>query len=406
MDLQNLKNKHPLLISYMEVKKYGKQYIKFIKKEINWILNNSEHYKWKSYGDIYQTYAHEWKNNFTIANKRRGLLLIKRFDLESKMPDGLKHYHKPSNYNFLNDEFKHFIDTYRSIVKSKEAKSYYKSIEYSACSFLLELQKSSIDSLDSITEKSVLDVFNKNNQICKSHTVKCYVTIAFKICIPFYDRKLCLKILSYLPNIQRIRKNIQYLTTDEVNRIKSVLEDDFSISLQNKAICILALYTGLRSSDISGLTFDEIDWKNDLIHIKQRKTGSPLVLPLRAIVGNAIFDYITKERYESSDNSIFLTVNAPYRRLHTTNLNAICVTIMNKAGIRNNPGDRRGFHLFRHYLATSLLENGIAQPIISSTLGHQSPESLNPYLSADFSHLKKCALSIESFPVKKEIFQS
>jgi len=391
----------------MRGKKYGKQYIKFIEKEIIWILNNAEHYKWKTCDDIYLTYAHEWMNSFTLANKRRGLLVIKRFDLESKMPDGLKHYHRPSNYDFLNSEFKGFIDIYRSIVKSNDAKSYYKNIEYSACSFLFELQKSGIHSLDSITEKSVLAVFNKNNEICKSYTVKYDISVVFKTCIPFYNSRLCLKILSYLPNIQRIRKNIQYLTKDEVKRIKSTFEDDFSISLQNKAICLPALYTGLRSCDISGLTFDEIDWENDLIHIKQRKTGMPLALPLRAIVGNAIFDYITKERSKSksSDNTIFLTVNAPYRRLHTTNLNAICVTIMNKAGIRNNPGDRRGFHLFRHHLATSLLENGIAQPIISSTLGHQSPESLNPYLSADFSHLKECALSIDNFPVKKEIFQ-
>ena len=129
------------------------------------------------------------------------------------------------------------------------------------------------------------------------------------------------------------------------------------------------------------------------------------MLPLRTIVGNALFDYITKERPQSPENTIFLTVNAPYRKLHTTNLNAICVTLMNRAGIRNNPGDRKGFHLFRHHLATTLLQHGIGQPVISSTLGHQSPESLTPYLSADFSHLKECALSIDGFPAKKEVFQ-
>lgn len=78
---------------------------------------------------------------------------------------------------------------------------------------------------------------------------------------------------------------------------------------------------------------------------------------------------------------------------------------MNKAGIRNSPDDRRGLHLFRHYVATSLLENGVEQPVISSTLGHQSPESLNSYLSADFVHLKECALSIDLFPIRKEVFQ-
>jgi hypothetical protein len=47
-----------------------------------------------------------------------------------------------------------------------------------------------------------------------------------------------------------------------------------------------------------------------------------------------------------------------------------------------------------------LLGNGIAQPIISKITGHISPNSLEPYLSSDFVHLKECALSIEQFPVR------
>ncbi|ETR69183.1 MAG: hypothetical protein OMM_09824 [Candidatus Magnetoglobus multicellularis str. Araruama] len=77
---------------------------------------------------------------------------------------------------------------------------------------------------------------------------------------------------------------------------------------------------------------------------------------------------------------------------------------MKAANIRQSKGDRKGFHIFRHHLATALLGNGISQPVISSTLGHTSPDSLEPYLSADFSHLKDCSISIESFPMKKEVF--
>jgi len=404
MDLQNLRNNYSLLLSYMETMNYGKQYIRFIEKEINWILKESEHYKWKTYDDIYRTYVGKWKNKHTLANRCRGLLVIKRFDLESKMPDGSKHYRKPSNYDFLCNEFKFFIDAYRSIIELKSFKSYYKTVEYAACSFLLKLQKNGIDSFDLITEKSVQDIFSSNAGICNSYDFKYNIAVAFKTCSSFYPDNRCLNIISYLPALQKIRKNIQYLTEGEILKIKSVLENDSSISLQNKAICLLALYTGLRSCDIASLSFEELDWENDLICIKQNKTGIPLTLPLRAIVGNAIFDYITEERPKSSEKFIFLTVNAPYRRLHSGNLNAICVSIMNKAGVRNNPNDRKGLHLFRHYVATSLLENDIEQPVISSTLGHQSPGSLGPYLSADFAHLKECALSIDHFPVGKEVF--
>lgn len=405
MDLQNLRDTYPLLLSYMEAESYSKQYIQYIEKDILWIINESSHYAWRSYDDIYQTYVDKWSNKTTLNHKKRRLLVIERFDLESKMPNGLKHAHKSSAYDSLSAEFKDFIDTYRNLEGLGYSKKYLKSTSYMVCSFLLDLQNKGINSFKSVTEESVLDVFSSDGKICRSYNFKYTVEFAFKTCLSFYGDGICSRMLSYLPALPHIKKNVQYLTKEEMWRIKSVLEKDTTLSLQNKAICLLALYTGMRSGDICSLTFKSIDWDNDLIRIKQQKTNAALVLPLRAVVGNAIFDYITKERPKSSADTIFLTVNAPYKMLHSSNLNAICVSIMGKAGIRQNPGDRKGMHLFRHYLATSLLGYGVEQPIISSTLGHQSPSSLAPYLSADFTHLKECALNIERFPVRKEVFQ-
>lgn len=47
---------------------------------------------------------------------------------------------------------------------------------------------------------------------------------------------------------------------------------------------------------MAGLTLDAIDWDGDLIYITQQKTEFPLELPLTAVVGNAIYDYLTSER--------------------------------------------------------------------------------------------------------------
>jgi len=406
MDLQELKTKYPLLISYMEDQNYSRQYIRHIKNESLWILRESGNYDWKTYDDIYQTCVEKYTNKYTLNYKRRMLLVIKRFILESVVPDGSRHTHKPSYYDGLCVDFKHFIDIYRNVIKTKYAKPfhYHKSYECSACSFLSRLQKQGVYSLEHISEKNVMDVFTNDARLCRSYHFKRETASVFKICAPFYPAGICSKILSYLPEIRNVRKNIQYLTKDEIEKIKFALEDDSSLSLQNRAIGLLAFYTGLRSCDIAALTLDQIDWENDLIRIVQQKTGTPLVLPLRAIVGNAIFDYITKERPKSSENTVFLTVNIPYKRVQSSNLYAICVTIMKKADIRNHPSDKKGFHLFRHHLATSLLEKGVEQPVISRTLGHQSPNSLDTYLGADFIHLKECALSIKCFPVKKEVF--
>jgi integrase len=153
------------------------------------------------------------------------------------------------------------------------------------------------------------------------------------------------------------------------------------------------------------MTLDSIDWSEDMIRVKQQKTDVPLELPLTAVVGNAIFDYITMERPKMGLDEIFLSQCRPYGALKSKSLSNVADKIMKAAHIRQEKGNRRGFHIFRHYLATALLGNGIPHPVISRTLGHTSPDSLDTYFSADFQHLKECSLSVECFPLRKEVIQ-
>ena len=69
-------------------------------------------------------------------------------------------------------------------------------------------------------------------------------------------------------------------------------------------------------------------------------------------------------------------------------------------------GDRSG-KLFQKFIGLRVSGrekgNGIARPVISETLGHTAPKSLDCYLSADIQHLREYALSIEPFPVSGEV---
>ena len=85
-------------------------------------------------------------------------------------------------------------------------------------------------------------------------------------------------------------------------------------------------------------------------------------------------------------------------------LRSAILRIMERSGVRQTPGDRKGSHIFRHHAATSMLENGIQMPVISKVLGHTATDSLNSYLHADFVHLKECSISIEKYPVSGEVF--
>jgi integrase len=196
------------------------------------------------------------------------------------------------------------------------------------------------------------------------------------------------------------------LTTDESGKIKDALQNNNnSLNYRDRAVGALLMYTGLRSCDIAKLRLEDIRWKEDIITIAQQKTSINLTLPLRAVVGNSLYDYITKERSQNTENAVFLSETRPHRPIGTGVISThIAGKIFNAAKIRQNKGDRRGSHIFRHLLAITLLENDVPQPVISSTLGHTSPDSIETYLRADFVHLKQCSISIEKFPVRKEVF--
>ncbi len=401
MDISNLNVKVKGLVSYLEDTGYSAMYIDYVKKMAEWLSGNSEHYKWRSLADVEPTLKELWSNKYTYRNKVRLLRIIRQYVEKGILPDGHKHYIRPHHYELLVEEYRKITDTAFCIV-DKRCKSS-ANVKYALSSFFLRLQKMGICSLESITEDAVLEVFSQYSKLDKSHSCKYTVEYGLKACLPHYGQSVE-RIIAYLPSIPNKRKNIQYLTEQELAAIKHTLENDSTISLQDKAIITLAMYTGLRGCDISALTFDSFDWNHDLIRITQVKTGQPLTLPLRAVVGNAVFDYLLHERPKCVEPYVFLTVHAPHRRLHTGNLDAICSKVMSKAGIRQSKNDRKSIHLFRHHLATSLLQAGVQQPVISATLGHASPDSLDRYLSAEFKRLKECSLSIEAFPVRKEFF--
>jgi integrase len=407
MNVQNLQKNFPQLISYLEGNGYSKSYVARFNRDIQRILNHAKLKGWKSYTDVYLAYVNISKSSTYLREKRTIIGAIEKFEIFALYPNRCQRHQilRKGSYDLLPTEFKAVIDHYCEAEKNKGKKRttiYTES--HNATTFLLALHQKGIDSLNKITESSVLEIFFQNGKLGRSCSYKKNVAAVFKACIPYFPKEACSRILSYLPALREKRKNVQYLVQEEVSRIKAVLTQSNSVvALRDKAIGLLALYTGLRCCDIAGLALSDLDWENDRIHIRQQKTDIPLEMPLTAVVGNAIFEYLMLERPKSRDQEVFLSRSIPYTRLQNKSLSNIAKTIMKAAKIRTKAGDRKGFHIFRHHLATSLLGNGVSQPVISQILGHTSPVSLNAYLSADLPHLKECALTIECFSIRKEV---
>lgn len=185
---------------------------------------------------------------------------------------------------------------------------------------------------------------------------------------------------------------------DELAMILSAIDRTTRVGKRDYAIIILAIVTGLRSVDITELSFQEIDWISGEIRITQSKTGNQLALPLTTDVGEALKDYILNGRPNVNQPYIFLREKSPYLKLGRS----IPYMVYNK--YRTSLGlDKQPFHSLRRAVGTNLVTSGIPLTTVSQILGHTNIDSTKQYISLDSLNLKQCALSLKSVGLKEAI---
>ncbi len=74
-------------------------------------------------------------------------------------------------------------------------------------------------------------------------------------------------------------------TEKEINKMIAAIDRSTKVGKRSYAIVLLAARLGLRSSDIAGIKFTDIDWDNCVIRLNQFKTGKLLELPLSTEIG-------------------------------------------------------------------------------------------------------------------------
>jgi len=186
-------------------------------------------------------------------------------------------------------------------------------------------------------------------------------------------------------------------TDEEIDALLKSVDRGNPKGKRDYAILLLATKLGLRASDICELQFENIIWERNVITFNQYKTGETLELPLLPEIGNAIIDYLKHGRPVSGDSNCFIHVQAPYDRIHTSDIGNLVRRYITLAGI-NYSNRKHGPHSLRHSFASALLKENIPLPVISEALGHRNMESSMFYLRIDINSLRKCALEVPSVP--------
>lgn len=183
-------------------------------------------------------------------------------------------------------------------------------------------------------------------------------------------------------------------SAEEIQRLKDAAAQ-FSgteTGKRDKAIVMLAIDCGIRSSDICCLKLEDIDWRSASISIIQKKTGIPHTAPFSAETGEALADYILNTRGTSDLPYVFLKKSYFDSAMTSSLLCRRLRKLMEKAGISRAPSEKISMHTFRRSLGTAMVDSGESLEMVAQVLGHKDKEAAKGYIAVSERMLRECPL--------------
>jgi len=183
--------------------------------------------------------------------------------------------------------------------------------------------------------------------------------------------------------------------------VRAFLESiDRSTALGKRDYAIFQLITtyGLRCSEVVSLKLDDIQWRAGCLRVSQRKTASPLTLPLTDAVGDSLLAYLRGGRPQSDHREVFLRHRAPAGVLKAAGVSDAFQAWSKRSSLTI---PYQGCHCLRHSYAVHLLRQGTSLKIIGYLLGHRSAESTCVYLRLAVEDLREVALDLPTDAVQE-----
>lgn len=200
----------------------------------------------------------------------------------------------------------------------------------------------------------------------------------------------CQRILA-MPVKRYERHPVEFLTEDECAALVAAPNVSTWIGRRDRALLLVAIQTGLRNSEITGLRQEDVAMGTGA-HVRCLGKGrKQRCTPLRADVVAVLRSWFAEQRGKPTD-PVFpstrggrLSADALQRLVcrHVATARRACASLARK---HVKP------HTLRHAAAMALLRRGVDLSVIALWLGHESTETTQLYLHADMQ-LKERALA-------------
>lgn len=180
----------------------------------------------------------------------------------------------------------------------------------------------------------------------------------------------------------------QALKPDEVARLLASFNASLPSPKRGYAIVRCALDLGLRRGEIAKLQLIDIDWRNGTVTIKRTKALRQDTLPLPAVTGQALADYVRFERPKTTNQAVFVRVLAPHDQpIGPDAIHRVIRDAYRRIGLKHGRT-----HALRHTLACNLVNQGSSLKEVADVLRHRSLNTSMIYAKLDNSKLAAVAL--------------
>lgn len=181
------------------------------------------------------------------------------------------------------------------------------------------------------------------------------------------------------------KKLPQFFYQTEIKQVFDSLQGDKPLTVRNLALFELFYATGMRVSEVSGLTLKQIDLDLNtiLVHGKGNKDRY-VAFDDRA--KNSLLNYLNNARpyllRDKDEQHVFLSNQG--KAISVRGIQYVMQKTFNQAGISGKVHP----HELRHTFATAMLNNGADMRSVQELLGHSSLSATQIYTHVTMAHLK------------------
>jgi integrase/recombinase XerD len=174
---------------------------------------------------------------------------------------------------------------------------------------------------------------------------------------------------------KRLPRNV--MTRKEAETVLNVPDTGEPLGVRDRAMLEVVYCTGMRRMELSGLKLYDIDAERGTIMIRRGKGRKDRMVPLSERALAWIEKYVAQVRPElvldPDDGTLFLTADGlgfGLTRITQLVRNYVAAARIGKMG---------SCHMFRHTMATLMLENGADVRVIQQLLGHAKLETTKSF---------------------------